>query len=271
MKRLQDLITAEPLVVTIIVINTIALIGMGYTDPDFSRFTSPDAAAIYAWSSAIDLLCVGYFIVEIAIKIRTDGWKTFWTSGWNRFDFVVVVLSAPVLLSPVLLVRELWVLLSLRLGRLFRLFRLLRFIPNREHLWHGVKRALKASVGVFLALVLINIVLSIGANQLFARVAPEYFGDPVISSYSLFRIFTIEGWYEIPEEIAARVAHPLMSVLARLYFMGSVLVGGFLGVGLANAVFVDEMTIDNNADLESKVDQLISEVQALRRQWDESR
>ena len=46
--------------------------------------------------------------------------------------------------------------------------------------------------------------------------------------------------------------------------MGSVLVGGFLGVALANAVFVDEMTMDNNDELERKIDTLTDEVRALR-------
>jgi voltage-gated sodium channel len=41
-------------------------------------------------------------------------------------------------------------------------------------------------------------------------------------------------------------------------------IGGIFGIGLANAVFVDEMTMDNNQELERKVDELTREIRALR-------
>ena len=271
------LIIAERSVVAIIVLNTIALSMMAFTDPLlFEASTLRDALhgptgwaatqvgqTIYLVAHWVDYGCVVYFVIETLLKLRQDSWKGYWASRWNRFDFTVVLMSTPVLLSPLFETQDIGIVLVLRLGRLFRLFRVMRFIPNREHLYRGVMRALRASVGVFLALFLINVVLSLGATQLFGRTAPEYFGNPALSSYSLFRVFTVEGWHEIPETIAMR-AHPAVAVLARLYFMGSVLVGGFLGVALANAVFVDEMTMDNNDELERKVDALTEEIRALR-------
>jgi voltage-gated sodium channel len=220
---------------------------------------------VYAAARWVDYACVVYFVTEVVLKVRVVGWPSYWSSGWNRFDFIVVLLSSPVLLSHFIDVGDLSIVLALRLGRLFRLFRVMRFIPNREHLWAGIKRALRASVGVFLALVVVNVVLSLGATQLFGRYAPEYFGNPAMSSYSLFRVFTVEGWYEIPDYVAAN-SHPAIGVLARLYFIIAVLGGGILGLSLANAVFVDEMTIDNNEDVEAKLDTLLEEVRELRKQ-----
>lgn len=271
------LIIAERSVVAIIILNTLALGAMAFTDPDLFQASDvhdavhgPTAWAATGWGRTlyaaarwVDYACVIYFIIETLLKVRQDGWRRYWSSAWNRFDFAIVLASAPVLLSPMLETTDLSIVLVLRMGRLFRLFRVMRFIPNREHLYRGVTRALKASIGVFLALVLINVVLSLGATQLFGEIAPEYFGNPALSSYSLFRVFTVEGWHEIPEAIAGK-APPMLAVLARVYFMGAVLVGGFLGVALANAVFVDEMTMDNNDDLEEKVDALTEEIRALR-------
>ena len=266
MKRLADFITAERSVILVILVNTAALAVMGYTDPELSAASTTEHATSHAFVVArwVDYGCVIYFLVEALLKATAGGWKSYWSSGWNRFDFCIVLVSAPVLLSPVLDVGELGVVLALRLGRLFRLFRVMRFIPNREHLYLGVKRALKASIGVFLALLIVNVVLSLGATQLFGRLAPEYFGDPALSSYSLFRVFTVEGWYEIPDVIASRAAQPVIAGLARVYFMLAVLCGGILGLALANAIFVDEMTMDNNDDLETKVDALTAEIRALR-------
>jgi voltage-gated sodium channel len=46
--------------------------------------------------------------------------------------------------------------------------------------------------------------------------------------------------------------------------VAAVLIGGILGLSLANAVFVDEMMMDNTEILERKVDTLTEEVRRLR-------
>jgi len=188
-----------------------------------------------------------------------------------------VLVSLPTLLAPVTGLGGFSVVLLLRLGRLFRLFRLLFFIPDRDHLALGIKRSLRASVGVFLALLLINIILGTSATVLFADAAPQYFGNPLLSCYSLFKVFTIEGWYEIPERLEDRAAASGIvtnlrhfSLMTRGFFVIAVFIGGILGLSLANAVFVDEMMMDNTEELDRKVDLLTDEVRALRRQIDEN-
>ena len=48
-----------------------------------------------------------------------------------------------------------------------------------------------------------------------------------------------------------------------VYFVVAVAIGGLLGLSLANAVFVDEMTMDNTDELEAKIDRLIDKVESL--------
>ena len=55
----------------------------------------------------------------------------------------------------------------------------------------------------------------------------------------------------------------------RAYFIFSVLVGGILGLSLANAVFVDEMTIDNTRDLEQLVESLRDEIREYRKELEQ--
>ena len=242
--------------VAVILLNTVALLRVARL---------PAGSTGYEIWQAIDVAAVAYFVLEAVLKLRRDGVHGYFASGWNRFDFVVVVLAAPSLLAPWLDLEQLGWVVVLRLGRLFRLFRLLRFIPDHEHLLDGVRRALKASVGVFLALLLANLILAIGGTLLFAELAPEYFGDPVLSLYTIFKVFTVEGWHEIPDLMAERAEHPGWAVGARLYFVVAVLVGGILGLSLANAVFVDEMMLDNTDELEERVAELTDEVRSLRR------
>jgi voltage-gated sodium channel len=183
-------------------------------------------------------------------------------------DFFIVLASLPLLLEPpwsegstlgVLAITPL-----LRLGRFLRFARVMRVIPNASHIWKGSARALRASVGVFLVLLTLNLVLALGANLLFGKILPEHFGDPLISSYTLFKVFTIEGWYEIPDHLARSGGDQSDVLFLRLYMIVSVLIGGILGLSLANAVFVDEMVNDNNEELENRVSELASEIRLLR-------
>jgi len=207
---------------------------------------------------------VAFFVLEAALKVRLRGWAGYWSSNWNRFDLTLVVLSSPVLLAPMADFRHFAVVLVLRLGRLFRLFRLLRFIPNRDHLLAGIRRSLRAAVGVALALALLNFILGLGATILFSKFDPDHFGNPLLSCYTLFQVFTLEGWPDIPERISQRAGDPVWGVIARVFFAGAVLVGGVAGLSLTNAVFVDEMTADNTDSLEAKVDALRAELADLR-------
>ena len=217
----------------------------------------------------VDYVCVIFFIVEAAWKIYRLGWKGYRESGWNRFDFIVTVLCLPALLAPFTNGSHYFTWLPVfRAGRLFRLFRLLRFIPDAVGLAKGIVRALKASVGVLLALGLINLIFALSAHFIFGEISPERFGDPAKAVYSIFQIFTLEGWNEFPEVIEGKIdednLHFMWLHITRLFFMGAVLVGGILGFSIANAVFIDEMTLDNNQLLEQKVDALTQEVRELR-------
>lgn len=51
------------------------------------------------------------------------------------------------------------------------------------------------------------IITSVLSSTLFGDIAPEYFGNPGQSLYSTFRLFTIEGWFDIPDAIAANSSH----------------------------------------------------------------
>jgi voltage-gated sodium channel len=261
MTRLVERLVSDRLVMAVIVLNAIALV----LHEMAARGSS--VRALWFW---IDYICVIFFLLEAVLKIRRDGWPHYWSSAWNKFDFSVVVISMPALLGPFFDVSQFAFVLILRLGRLFRLFRILRFIPNLDHLVIGVRRALRASIGVFLALLLINLILAVMATLLFRDLDPEHFGNPVSAGYSIFQVFTVEGWNEIAENLEHRakesgaVKSTLLIAGTRLFFVVAVLIGGILGLSLANAVFVDEMMMDNTVVLERKVDALIEEVRRLR-------
>jgi len=261
MRRFVDWLVSDRLVMAVIVLNASALV---------LHEMAARGSTVGRWWFWVDYVCVIFFLAEALIKIGRDGWKAYWSSGWNRFDFTVVVVSLPALLGPFFGVGQFAFVLILRLGRLFRLFRVLRFIPNLDHLVVGIRRALRASIGVFLALLLINLILAVMATLMFRDLDREHFGNPVVAGYSIFQVFTVEGWNEIAENLVEKaetsdIAPSRVMVLgARIFFVVAVLVGGILGLSLANAVFVDEMMMDNTVILERKVDALTDEVRRLR-------
>ena len=260
MRQLVDRLVSDRLVMTVIVLNATALV--------LHEMAAPGTRSANFWFW-IDYACVIFFLVEAVVKIVRDGWHRYWASAWNKFDFTVVVLSLPALLGPFFDLRQFAFVLILRLGRLFRLFRILRFIPNLDHLVMGVRRALRASIGVFLALMLINLILAVMATLFFRDIDPEHFGNPVSSGYSIFQVFTVEGWNDIAENLEERVAvsspsnSRLLVAGTRAFFIGAVLIGGILGLSLANAVFVDEMMMDNTLALERKMDHLSEQLTLL--------
>jgi voltage-gated sodium channel len=259
--RISRWVISERVVVGSIVLGTVAMFALGFTDP---------SSAAHDYWLALDVLVVGYFVVEQILKMRVSGWAAYWATRWNRFDLVVTILSLPVLAMPFAETGAFVGVPVLRLARLFRLFRLLRFVPDHAHLAAGVLRAIRASVGVFLGIAIINFIFAMGAQILFANAAPDLFGNPASACYSMFRIFTIEGWHEIPDAIASNASEG-WAMFARLYFGVAVLVGGILGLSLGNAVFVDQMMADNNDEVERDVLEMTHEVSMLRQEIRELR
>jgi voltage-gated sodium channel len=258
-KQRLDWLISEPLVLTIIGLNAVAIVlnGFSHIREHFGE-----------WITWVDYGCLLYFVAEAILKIRRNSFTNYWKRGWNKLDFIIVLGSSPLLLEPIVGGSVQFFSIVL-VGRFLRFLRIMRFVPNREKIWAGVSRALKASAAVFLTLLVLNIILAMGANALFGDVAPKHFGDPLKSAYTLFKVFTVEGWYEIPEEMAANGEDGGLVNMVRGYFVFAVFTGGILGLSLANAVFVDEMIVDNNDRLEKMVTNLREEL-ADKREQDET-
>ncbi len=214
--------------------------------------------------SLLDNLFTILFIAELVIKLREYG-REYFKSNWNRLDFTVILLSIPALLAFVLNIdtESFNLFLVLRVLRVFKSLRFLKFFPGIESLIEGMNRALKASVIVLLGFAIYLFIVGIFSFYLYQGISPEHYGNPIISLYSTFKIFTIEGWFDIPEEIVQSNGSSTLSFLVYLYFVFIVLTGGMLGLSLVNSVFVDAMVSDNTDELEKKVERLEMKIDRL--------
>jgi voltage-gated sodium channel len=216
----------------------------------------------------IDHLFILLFVFEAIVKLRSYRPKAYFADKWNLFDFAIVVLSLPSLMTfvPFFAAHDYGILKVLRLFRMIRLVKLIKFVPRISMIMAGLGRALKASIFVIIVLAFLNFMFALFTCHFFGEIAPEYFGNPGIAAYSIFQLFTVEGWNEIPSSILS--AYPdsyWMAGITRFYFVLIVLIGGIFGMSLANAIFVDEMTMDNNQDLEKKIDGLYKEINELKK------
>lgn len=204
----------------------------------------------------IDSFFTLLFLIEAVVKIQVRGLSEYWSDGWNRFDFILVLFALPSCINVFGFVFPgTSILLSLRTMRAFKSFRLLKFVPNIDSLLNGVKLAFKASFIVAIGLIVLLLVFSIVTTFLFGKSAPQFFGNPALSVYSIFRLFTIEGWYEMPEAIATN-SGTVMAVFAKIYFSILLFLGGIIGMSLVNSIFVDAMAADNNDEVLEKLSQL---------------
>ncbi|WP_319592060.1 ion transporter [uncultured Draconibacterium sp.] len=203
------------------------------------------------------------FIIELYFKVREYGFTEYISSNWNKLDFLLVLLSVPSFLIFFNLNLDLSYLLIFRLLRIFKFFRFIRFVPGIENLIKGIIRALRTSVLVILGFTVYLFIISLFSCYLFRDSSPELYGDPLKALYSTFKLFTVEGWYDIPESIITDTTAPTLRILINLYFILVMITGGIFGLSLVNSIFVDAMVSDNNDELIEKVNELDKKIEKL--------
>jgi voltage-gated sodium channel len=258
MKHLKKIFLNEKFIFSIILLNTVIIFLQSF---DIE----------YYWLQIIDVACTFIFLLEMVTKHIEYGVKNYWSSWWNRLDGTLVILSLPSLVAffiPTTLT-DLSFLLILRLLRTFRFLRVLHFFPNFPQIIKGFKLALKESYAILLCFLVLIVVFGLINCSLFKDVAPEYFATPLESIYSVFRICTVEGWYDIPDTIS-QATTPAIGSIVRLYFCLLLIMGGIIGMSFINSVFVDAMVADNNDDVLKKLDELEHKLDQLLKEKEES-
>lgn len=257
MSVIKKLFLNDAFILWLILLNSIIIFSSGY-------FINEN---IRAFLSFADNLITALFIVELSLKLKVNGFSKYFSNGWNKLDFTLVFLSLPVFIAFVLKIDvvDFSFLLVIRVLRVFKTIRFFKFIPEIEGLIVGIQRALKTSVFVFIGFFVYIFIVGILSFNLFSH--SFYFSDPLVSLYSTFKIFTIEGWFEIPEHVTLDFGK-IESFLTYVYFIFVVLSGGIFGLSLVNSIFVDSMVSDNNDQLEKKIDDLDSKLVEILKKLD---
>ena len=212
------------------------------------------------------------FMIEVIVKSRHYGWKPYIQSGWNKLDVFLVALSVPPLMLYFFAVSNVQVgfLLIFRVFRVFKFFRFVKFFPDMDHIIRSVRLAINASFSVLAGFILLVFIISIMSCYFYQNLAPQYFGNPILSFYSIFKVFTVEGWNTIPDDICKNPSVSYTTAFfTKTYFVVILFLGGIYGLSIVNSIFVDAMVSDNNEELEAHVNKIEHEMENLNKKLDQ--
>lgn len=71
------------IITAVIVVNIVILASTVYNES--TAFTNAKEDCNYGFTAI--------FIIEAAIKITGLGWRSYWRSGWNKFDFFLIIMA----------------------------------------------------------------------------------------------------------------------------------------------------------------------------------
>jgi voltage-gated sodium channel len=174
-------------------------------------------------------VCVGIFVVELAIRITAYGRRPqdFFRDGWNVFDFVVITAAF------VPGVRESTTLL--RLARLLRVVRIVTALPEFRVIVRGMARSLPPIGSLALLFLLLMYLYGMVGWILFHEGDPENWGDLGTSMLTLFVMMTLENWPDYLE--TAQEIHSW----SWIYFVSYILLASFLLFNILIAVVLTSM------------------------------
>lgn len=185
----------------------------------------------------LDVLVLGVFVVEAALKITAQQWRYF-KDGWNVFDFVIVVLCLLPIQSHFAVV--------LRLVRALRLLRLVTALPKLQLLVGALLKSISSMGYVSLLLGLMFYIYAVAGIHLFGSYDPAHFGSLPVALLTLFQIITLDNWSDLFGAVS-----PHAPLTATLYFVSFILLGTMIMLNLFIGVITNSMA-EMHIELDSK-------------------
>lgn len=209
----------------------------------------------------LDKLCLGIFLVEIALKLSVYRWH-FWRNGWNWFDFLVVAIALVPSAGPWAVLRSL---------RILRVLRLLTVMPQLKKVVAAFIHAIPGLSGVIVLMMVFFYTMAVLATNLFGGAFPQWFGSLGASFFSLFQVMTLESW-------SMGIVRPVMELFpwAWAFFVPFIVIATFTILNLFIGIIVSTMqelsTLpdpkSSHADLKETLLRMESDLAKVRRHLD---
>jgi voltage-gated sodium channel len=174
----------------------------------------------------LDRLCLGIFIVELALKLLIYRGR-FWKSSWNLFDLSVIALA---------MVPGGGAWSVLRSLRVLRVLRLLTVVPSLRKVVAAFLHSIPGLAGVVAVMSIFFYTAGVLATRLFGAAFPDWFGTFPRSLYTLFQIMTLESW-------SMGIVRPVMESFpfAWAFFVPFIIIATFTILNLFIGIIVSTM------------------------------
>mmetsp|Transcript_45960 Transcript_45960/g.53019 ORF Transcript_45960/g.53019 Transcript_45960/m.53019 type:complete len:566 (+) Transcript_45960:1-1698(+) len=233
----------------------------------------------------INLVFTAVFALEMILKVYALGPRNYWRSGWNRFDFFVVMASgfdifmtyfggssqSALRVGPQLA-------RVIRVLRISRLFRLVKSFEGLQSLIQTMLYSLPALLNVASLLMLIFFIYAVLATYLFYNIKSgeivdnytsfENFGKSLVT---LFRVSTGEDWnvimYDCIKPKSCRTEEDCSAPLsAPLFFLSFIIICSFVMLNLFILVILQEYD-NNHRDLDNPVQNFKEYLESFQKTW----
>ena len=212
------------------------------------------------FSDLTDNVFIWIFAAEVFLKLLSDKHR-FFLSGWNIFDFLVVLIS---------FVPGNGAFSILRAFRIFRTFRLLNKFRRLRLITESLIGSIPSIGWICFLLSIWFYICSVITTNLFRDRFPDWFGSIPRSMYSLFQIMTLESWsMGIVRPVMREYPYAWLVFIPFIIFATYTVMNLFIGILVSAISDVQAAERDQadaeRADVSSTADaQILAELKALR-------
>lgn len=223
-------------IITILILINAVTLGLETNPSIFGKY--------YGIITFIDKAILAVFVVEITLKLYAYR-LSFFKSGWNIFDFLIVTIALMPTAGALSILRSL---------RILRVLRLLSIVPQMRRVIAAIGHSIPGMLSVIGVLSLLFYVSAVLTTKLFGTHPDpnmqEWFGTIGASAYTLFQIMTLESW-------SMGIVRPTMEIfpLSWIFFIPFIIITSFAVLNLFIGIIVDAMqTSQVEARAENKQD-----------------
>jgi len=220
-KRVADSPRFDQVIIALILL-TAFIIGL----EAFPEIMNPERVS---WIELTHKVILVAFIIEALIKIIASMPKPldYFKSGWNIFDFTLIVVSLLPIDNEFAM-----------LGRVFRLLRVLRLInafPELRLIVETLVRSIPSMLHITILMGILFFIYGVLGFHLFHEHDPTHWRNLAYSLLTLFRIVTLEDWTDVMYKGME------LSPYFAAYFVSFVVIGTFVVVNLFIAVVINNL------------------------------
>jgi hypothetical protein len=215
------------------------------------------------------------FIGELIINMYGRWWRELWSSGWNKFDFIVVAVSVFDILPFIPLP---WPAKLIKMLRAFRVFRLFNRIESMRKIIASIMKAIPGVANAFVIQLIFLCIYSVLSVEFFSFIGcddksrsynfaqtqrsggdylsesdscwgEEYYGTFFRALYTMFQVLTGESWSEAGARPAiayyAGDNNILYVYITYVFFYSFILVNQMTLLNVVVAVLMDGMSSES--------------------------